>query len=71
MQASIESTVTGIQFHLRCQDPSAASILGDPSMRLLLKGLKKESPQATINVSLPLVRKITSRLRGGCFEHYR
>lgn len=71
--SSIKSLVAGIQFHLRCRDPSTAAILENPSIRLLLNGLKKESPQGKdkrLPFTLPLVTKIISRLRAGCFGSY-
>ena len=43
--ASIKAMLVGIQFHLRCLDPSTISILSHPSIRLLLNGLKKDHPQ--------------------------
>lgn len=71
--SSIKSTVAGIQFHLRCLDPSASSILENPSIRLFLNGLKKQSPQGNdkrLPFTLPLVKKIISQLRDGCFGPY-
>lgn len=71
--SSIKCMVAGIQFHLRCKDPSAAAILENPSIRLLLNGLKKESPQGNdkrLPFTLPLVEKIISRLRAGCFGSF-
>ncbi|KAL1268645.1 hypothetical protein QQF64_034008 [Cirrhinus molitorella] len=43
--SSIKCMVAGIQFHLRCLDPSCLSLLENPSIRLLLNGLKREKPQ--------------------------
>lgn len=43
--SSINSMVTGIQFHLLCLDPSTISLLENPSIHRLLNGLKKEKPQ--------------------------
>ncbi|KAG5281822.1 hypothetical protein AALO_G00049190 [Alosa alosa] len=71
--SSIKITVAGIQFHLRCLDPSVTSILENPSIRLLLNGLKKESPRGNdkcLPFTLPLVNTIISRLREGCFGPY-
>ncbi|XP_035854557.1 uncharacterized protein LOC118494467 [Sander lucioperca] len=71
--SSIKSTVAGIQFHLRCLDPSASSILENPSIRLLLNGLKRQSPRGNdkrLPFTLPLVKQIISQLRNGCFGPY-
>jgi len=71
--SSIKNTVSGIQFHLRCLDPSASSILETPSIRLLLNGIKRHSPQGNdkrLPFTLPLVKQIISKLRDGCFGSY-
>ena len=71
--SSIKGLVAGIQFHLRCLDPSTISLLGNPSVRLLLNGLKKEKPQGN-DIRLPftptLLKKLITYLRGGCFGQY-
>ncbi len=71
--SSIKSMVAGIQFHLRCLDPSTTSLLGNPSIRLLINGLKKEKPQGNdqrLPLTLSLLLKLISRLREGCFGSY-
>lgn len=42
--SSIKALVSGIQFLLRCLVPEMQSLLKNPSVILLLNGLKKESP---------------------------
>ena len=71
--SSIKASVAGIQFHLRCADPSVCNLLGNPSIRLLFNGLKKEHPGSNdkrLSFSLPLVHKLLSHLRQGCFASY-
>ena len=71
--SSIKAMVSGIQFHLRCLDPSSLSILSHPSIRLLLNGLKKDQPQGKdkrLPLSIDLVHKLVGRLRQGCFSFY-
>lgn len=68
--SSIKSMVAGIQFHLRCLDPSTSSLLENSSIRLLLNGLKKEKPRGNdhrLPLTLTLLRKLISHLRAGCF----
>lgn len=71
--SSIKSMIAGIQFHLRCLDPSTISLLENSSIRLLLNGLKKEKPKGNdqrLPLTLPLLKKLISRLREGCFGIY-
>ena len=71
--SSIKGSVAGIQFHLRCLDPSTISLLQNSSIRLLLNGLKREKPQGKdirLPLTLPLVHKIIIQLRAGFFGHY-
>lgn len=71
--STIKSMVAGIQFHLRCLDPSTISLLENPSIRLLLNRLKKEKPQGNdhhLPLTLPLLQKVISRLREECFGLY-
>ncbi|KAK2863779.1 hypothetical protein Q7C36_002933 [Tachysurus vachellii] len=54
-------------------DPSTISLLKNSSIRLLLNGLKKEKPKGNdprLPLTLPLLQKLMSRLREGCFEIY-
>lgn len=70
---SIKSMIAGIQFHLQCLDPSTISLLENSSIRLLLNGLKKEKPKGNdqrLPLTLPLLKKLISRLREGCFGIY-
>lgn len=71
--SSIKSTIAGIQFHLRCTDPSTIGLLENLSIRLLLNGLKKQNPQGNdcrLPMTPSLLQTIISRLREGCFCHY-
>ncbi len=64
--SSIKSMVAGIQFHLRCLDPSTTSLLKNPLIRLLINGLKKEKPQGNdqrLPLTLSLLLMLLSRLR--------
>ena len=67
--SSIKGLVAGIQFHLRCLDPSTISLLGNPSVRLLLNGLQKEK-MIRLPFTLTLLKKLITYLRGGCFGQY-
>ena len=71
--SSIKACVAGIQFHLRCADPSVCSLLGNPAIRLLFNGLNKEHPaikDKRLPLTLPLVHKLVAHLRQGCFGRY-
>lgn len=70
---SIKAMLAGIQFHIRCQDPASQSLLGNPSIQLLLNGLKKARPPGNdkrLPLTISLVHKLVSRLRQGCFSPY-
>ncbi|KAK2854563.1 hypothetical protein Q7C36_006432 [Tachysurus vachellii] len=57
--SSIKSQVSGIQFQLRCLDPSVCSLLGHPSIRLLLNGIKKgtlKGKEKQLALTLPIVK---------------
>jgi len=69
--STIKAAVAGIQFHLRCLDPSVQSLLGNPSVRLLFNGLRKERPQGNdrrLPITLPILHHLVSVLRAGCFN---
>lgn len=71
--SSIKSQVSGIPFHLRCLDPSVCSLVGNPSVRLLLDDIKKESPKGKdkrLPLTLSLVQKMVQKLRQWCFNHF-
>ncbi|XP_035268944.1 uncharacterized protein LOC118225046 [Anguilla anguilla] len=71
--SSIKTLVAGIQFHLRCMDPSVGSLLGNPSLRLLFNGLMKRSPESIdkrLPLTISLTHKLVSHLRQGCFNPY-
>ena len=70
---SIKAMLAGIHFHLRCHDPASQSLLGNPSIQLLLSGLKKARPSGNderLPLTISLVHKLVSRLRQGCFSPY-
>ena len=71
--ASVTGLLAGIQFHARCMDPSTASLVGNPSIRLLLNGFRKLRPQGN-DKRLPftpsLLHGLINRLRQGCFGDY-
>ncbi|ROL55592.1 hypothetical protein DPX16_23609 [Anabarilius grahami] len=62
--------ISDIKFHIRCLDPSSQSLLQNPSICLLLNGLKKESPAVPdkrLLVSLSQVHTMVDKLRSGLF----
>ncbi|KAL7383912.1 hypothetical protein ABVT39_020484 [Epinephelus coioides] len=71
--SSIKGLLAGVQFHLRCLDPSTNSLLGNPSIQLLLNGFKREKPQGNdirLPFTPPLLHKLITHLRVGCFDSY-
>ncbi|CAJ1086663.1 hypothetical protein AALO_G00049190 [Xyrichtys novacula] len=71
--SSIKGLLAGVQFHLWCLDPSASSLLGNPSIQLLLNGFKKEKPKGQdirLPFTLPLLHKLIMHLKKGCFGPY-
>ncbi|XP_046891922.1 uncharacterized protein LOC124477894 [Hypomesus transpacificus] len=71
--SSIKALVSGIQFNVRCSEPSACSLLGNPSIRLLMNGLRKQRPETKdkrLPITLPLLHTLVSNLRQGCFGPY-
>ena len=71
--SSVKALVAGIQFHVRCADPSACSLLGNPSIRLLMKCLQKQRPERKdkrLPITLPVLHMLVSALRQGCFGLY-
>ena len=71
--SSIKALVAGVQFHLRCVDPSAGSLLGSPVVHLLMNGLRKQRPEKRdkrLPITLPILHKLVSALRLGCFGVY-
>ncbi len=71
--SSIKGLLAGVQFHLRCLDPSTNSLLENPSIKLLLNGFKREKPQGNdirLPFTPPLLHKLISHLRNGCFGSY-
>ena len=71
--SSIKALVSGIPFYVRCSEPSACSLLGNPSIRLLMNGLRKQRPETKdkrLPITLPLLHTLVSNLRQGCFGPY-
>ena len=71
--SSIKGIVAGIQFHLRCRDPSVSSLLSNPSVRLLLNGFRKQNPGSRdkrLPVTLPVLTQLILKLRHGFFSPY-
>lgn len=69
--STIKIMISGIQFHIRCLDPSSQSLLQNPSIHLLLNGLKKENPAAPdkrLPLSLSQVHAMVNQLRLGLFN---
>ncbi|ROI27819.1 hypothetical protein DPX16_23141 [Anabarilius grahami] len=67
--STIKIMILGIQFHIRCIDPSSQSLLQNPSI-CLLNGLKKESPAVPdkrLPLSLSQVHTMVDKLRSGLF----
>ena len=67
---SIKALLAGIQFHLRCQDATVCSLFQNPSIRLLLNGLKKEQLPGNdkrLPLTITLVQSMVSKLRSGLF----
>lgn len=65
--------LAGLQFHMRCQDPASQSLLGNPSIRLLLNGLTKARPSGNdkrMLLTISLMHKLVLRLRKGCFSPF-
>ena len=70
---SIKAMLAGIHFHFQCQDPASQSLLRNPSIQLLLNGLKKACPPGSdkrLPPTISLVHKSVSSLRQGCFSLY-
>ncbi len=71
--ANIKASLAGIQFHMRCRDPASPSLLRNPSIQLLLNGLKKARPQGCdkrLPLTISMVHKLVSKLGQGCFSPY-
>ena len=62
--------IAGIQFHIKCYDPSFPSLLSNPAIKLLLKGVSKThptSPDLRQPITLGILHKLVSTLRAGFF----
>lgn len=67
----IQGLLAGMQFHLRCADPSVNSLLGNSLVKLMLQGFKRSRPQSRdicLPFTIPLMHKLLSYLREGCFD---
>ena len=68
--SSVSSLIAGIQFHARCLDPSTGSLFSNPSVRLLLQGIKRERPcrrDSRLPLSVQSLYSMVSLLRKGRF----
>ena len=68
--SSISVFVAGIQFHARCLDPSAGSLFFNPSVRLLLNGIKRSKPgrrDSRLPLSTASLYSMVRTLRRGRF----
>ena len=65
---SVPALVAGVQFHARRLDPSTGSLFSNPSVRLLLQGIKRARPcrrDQRLPLSVRSVGSMVSLLRGG------
>lgn len=79
--SSIKGFVGGIQFHLRCVDPSTNSLLENSSIQHLLRRFQIEKPPGKVihlPITIPIFQKLITDLRnrflfwftyGNCFPH--
>ena len=70
---SIKALISGIQFHLRCQDPTVPSILSNPAIQLLINGIKKEQIQGNdhrLPITISVLHTMVGKLRSGLFSRY-
>ena len=71
--SSISVLVAGIQFHARCRDPSAGSLFSNPSVRLLLNGIKRSKPMrrdSRLPPSTTSLYSMVNQLRRGRFGSF-
>ncbi len=69
----IRSLLAGIQFNVRCSDPSFPSLFSNPSIKLLLKGISKCYPPMQDNrrpITLSILHTMITVLRKGLFTPY-
>ncbi len=69
----IRSLLAGIQFSIRCSDPSFPSLFSNPSIKLLLKGISKCYPPVQDNrrpITLYILHNMIAVLRKGLFTPY-
>ena len=66
-------SLAGIQFNLRCYDPSFPSLFSNFAIKLILKGISKEhpsSPDLRQAITLRILLTLISTLRIGVFSSY-
>ena len=69
----IRGLIAGIQFNVRCFDPSFPSLFGNPAIKILLKGISKSAPLAPDSrqpITLSILHKMLSVIRNGVFSPY-
>ena len=70
---SIKALISGVQFHLRCIEPTVPSILQNPAVQLLLNGLKKDHGQGKdcrLPITITVLHTMVGKLRGGLFSQH-
>jgi len=68
--AFIRSLGAGVEFNIKCYDPSYPSLFSNMAVKLLLKGIAKASPQLPDQrqpITLPLLHRIVTVLREAVF----
>ena len=69
----IRSLLAGVQFNVRCYDPSFPSLFSHHSIKLILKGIAKASTPVSDNrrpITLSILHSLISALRSGMFTPY-
>ncbi|KAJ4921975.1 hypothetical protein JOQ06_027791 [Pogonophryne albipinna] len=69
----IRGLLAGVQFNIRCFDPSFPSLLANQSVKLILRGLLKTFPPVLDRrrpITLSTLRLMLSKLREGLFSPY-
>lgn len=70
---TIRKLLAGIQFHARLHDPDYPSLFSTPSIRLLLKGISKDTQKAVdkrLPITISVLKKLIDILRNGLFSAY-
>lgn len=69
----IRGLLAGIQFNIRCYDPSFSSLFSNQAIKLILKGISKAHPSAPdlrLPITLRVLQTLVSTLRAGVFSSY-